>query len=310
MHHPAPPRPTATDWLSVVALGIVWGATFLVTELALAGVTPAWLAAGRVVTAAAVTAAIWRLAGSGRLFTTAARSPGGLAIVGAFSTAVPFLLLAWAQTHVTSAFAGVSMAAIALIVLPLSHLLLRDEALRLDRVAGLLVGFAGVALLLGGGALRATGDPLEPVGRLACIGAACSYAVASVTIRRLPPVDPLGLAATSLLIGSAVVVPLALLLEGPPALPDAVTLGWIVLLGVVPTAGANMLRVLVVRRAGPVFMSLTNYQVPVWSVIFGAVILGEPVRPGLFAATALILGGIALSQRRALAAIFARRRAG
>ena len=77
-------------------------------------------------------------------------------------------------------------------------------------------------------------------------------------------------------------------------------------LGLVPTAFANLLRVLVVRSAGPVFMSLVNYQVPVWSVVLGALILAEPLPPSLLYAMALILAGVGLSQYGALRRLFGR----
>lgn len=76
-------------------------------------------------------------------------------------------------------------------------------------------------------------------------------------------------------------------------------------LGLVPTAAANMLRVLVIRSAGPVFMSLTNYQVPVWSVLMGAWLLGEQLPASLLLALALILSGVGLSQFGALRRLFA-----
>lgn len=79
-------------------------------------------------------------------------------------------------------------------------------------------------------------------------------------------------------------------------------------LGLVPTAAANFLRVLVVRSAGPVFMSLVNYQVPVWSVCLGALILNEPLPPSLIWSLALILCGVALSQYGAFRRLFAHRR--
>ncbi len=298
--------PALRDWAMIAALGMIWGATFLVTELALRGIEPVWLAAGRVTVAGTLTVAVWLIAG-GRLFLTERRDWRGLCVIGVFASAVPFSCLAWAQTHVTSGFAGVSMAAIALMVLPLSHLALPDAKMTWRSTLGLTVGFVGVVLLLGGGALRSTGDPMEPAGRLACLAAAASYAVSSVTMRRLPPVDPLGLAAVPLIVSVAVVIPLALVVDGVPAVPDRAALGWLLLLGLVPTAGANLLRVLVIRRAGPVFMSLTNYQVPVWSVIFGIAILGEPVEAKLFLALGLILSGIAVSQWPALRKAFARR---
>ena len=73
-----------------------------------------------------------------------------------------------------------------------------------------------------------------------------------------------------------------------------------------PTALANLLRVVVIRSAGPVFMSLTNYQVPLWSVALGVAFLGEPLHLSLLVATVLILTGVALSQYGALRRLFAR----
>ena len=77
-------------------------------------------------------------------------------------------------------------------------------------------------------------------------------------------------------------------------------------LALLPTAAATLLRVVVIRSAGPVFMNLVNYQVPVWSVVFGWALLGEALPPSLLTALALILAGLVLSQWRALGALFGR----
>ena len=116
----------------------------------------------------------------------------------------------------------------------------------------------------------------------------------------------IGLSTVLLLIAALIVLPAAWIVEGPPPLPDTQTLAVIAFLGLIPTAAANMLRVLVIRSAGPVFMSITNYQVPVWSVVMGAVILGEPLPPSLLWAMLLILAGVGLSQYGALRRLFAR----
>ena len=302
-----PPEITARSWAMVLALGLVWGATFLFMEIALRGMTPFWLAAGRIGFATLLTVAVW-LGLGGKLFLSEDRPWGPMILIGIGSTALPFMLLSWGLQYVTSGFAGVSMATVALMVLPLSHYLIPGEQMTLRRVAGFVIGFIGVAVLIGPEAFAATGDALEPLGRLACIGAAACYAISSVTMRRLPPVDPIGLAAVPLIIGSAFVIPLAWLREGPPVVPDGQTLLVVAVLGLIPTAGANLLRVLVIRSAGPVFMSLTNYQVPMWSVALGIVLLGEPARPGLFLAMALILSGVFLSQWGALKRLFFRQR--
>lgn len=299
------PNITRASWLMILALGLTWGATFMVIEIALRGITPFWLAAARIGFAAALMTAVW-LARGGRLFLAAERRWGDMIVVGALSSAVPFMLLSWGQQYVTSGFAGVSMAAVALMVLPLAHVLVPGERMTLRRTAGFAIGFVGVVVLIGGQAFSSTGAALEPFGRAACLAAAGCYAVSSVQMRRLPPVDPIGLATVLLIIGAAMVLPAAWIVEGPPPSVDGQTLAVLALLGLVPTAGANILRVVVIRTAGPTFMSLTNYIVPVWSVVLGAWILSEPLPPSLLWALALILAGVFLSQWGALRRLFGR----
>jgi drug/metabolite transporter (DMT)-like permease len=298
------PEITRASWLMIGLLGLVWGASFLFIEVALTGITPFWLAAARIAFAALLMSLIWRLRGW-TLFGESRRDTWPILLtVGALSTAVPFMLLSWGQQYVTSGFAGVSMAAVALIVLPLAHFLVPGEHLTLRKALGFLLGFAGVVVLIGGQAFASTGAALETFGRLACVGAAACYALSSVLVRRLPAVDAIGLATLLLIIGAMVVIPAAWLREGPPPMPDRQTLAVLLILGVVQTATANVLRVLVIRSAGPTFMSLTNYQVPLWSVLLGAVILGEPLPPSLLLALVLILSGLALSQYGALRRLF------
>ncbi len=301
----ATPEITATSWAMVVTLGLVWGATFLVIELALPGITPFWLAAGRIVFATVLTAAIWLWQG-GRLFLEPARPADwlNLAFVGALSSALPFMAISWGQQYVTAGFTGVAMASVALMVLPLAHVLIPSERLTPRKMLGFVVGFLGVCVLIGPGAFASTGAAGELAGRLACLFAAACYAVSSVTMRRLPAIDPVGLTAVTLAIGAVLVVAAAWAVEGPPPLPSGHTLMLVAILGLIPTAIASLLRVLVIRSAGPTFMSLTNYQVPVWSVLLGAVFLGEPLTAALFVAMALILAGVALSQWGALVRLF------
>ncbi len=299
------PQITRASWLMIAILGLTWGGTFMVIEIALRGITPFWLAAGRIGFAALLMTVIWLLRG-GKLFLERARDWPVMIIVGALSSAVPFMLLSWGQQYVTSGFAGVSMAAVALMVLPLAHFLVQGEQLSLRKAVGFVIGFIGVVVLIGAQAFESTGAGLEPFGRLACLGAAGCYAVSSIFVRRLPPVDPIGVATVLLIIGAVMVIPAAWIVEGPPPMPSTETMLVLVFLGMVPTAAANILRVLVIRSAGPTFMSLTNYQVPLWSVFLGALVLGEPLPPSLLLAMCLILSGVAISQYGALRRLFGR----
>ena len=245
------PDITPRSWIMVAVLGLIWGSTFLVIKVALEGITPFWLAAGRISFAALLTTAVWGLRGW-RFHLGPERDWGGLIIVALLSTAVPFQLLSWGQQYVTSAFAGVSMASVSLFVLPLAHILLPGEQITRRRLLGFVIGFIGVVVLLGQQSLTSTGAMLEWPGRIACVMAASCYAISSVFMRRLPPIDAIGLAAVPLIIGSFFVVAVAFAIEGPPPLPSGETLMILAFLGIIPTAGANLLRVLVVRSAGPV----------------------------------------------------------
>lgn len=303
------PQITWHSWLMIALLAFIWGGTFLVTEVALTGMTPFWVAAARIGFAAIIMSGIWAARGFA-LFETRPAPDQMIALgcIGAFSGAIPFALLAWGQQYVTSGFAGVSMASTALIMLPLAHFFVASEQMTWRRVVGFLIGFVGVAVLIGGQAFESTGGSYETAGRIACVAAACCYAMSSILMRRLPGVDAIGLATVLLLIGSCISIPMALILEGLPQMPTLEILGVLAFLGLVPTAAANFLRVLVVRSAGPVFMSLVNYQVPVWSVVLGALILAEPLPPSLIYAMALILLGVGISQYGALRRLFAARR--
>jgi drug/metabolite transporter (DMT)-like permease len=292
---------TPRSWAMLIVLGLVWGATFLVIEIALRGITPFWLAAARIGFAAVLLAAIWLVRGS-RLFhaSPSLADWAWLGFIGVFSTAVPFMLLSWGQQTVTSGFAGISMATVAIMILPLAHLLVPGERMTLRKLAGFAIGFGGVVALIGPGAFVSTGLEGEVAGRLACLAAAACYAVSAVQMQRLPPVDPIGLAAVQLLFGTALVVPTAFVVEGPPPLPDPATLTALAVLGLLPTAAATLLRVAIIRSAGSTFMSLVNYIVPVVSVALGAAFLGEAVPPTFLVALMLVLAGMALSQWAAL----------
>ncbi len=298
------PNITPASWLMIAVLGFIWGGTFMVQALALETAPPFWVAAGRISFAAVLTAAVWSARGA-RMFTTTVTAWPDLIWVAILSAAAPFMLIAWGQQYVTSSYTGVAMAAVALIVLPLAHFMLPGERLTWRKALGFVIGFAGILVLMGPEAFVSSGAGMEPAGRLACLAAAGCYAISSVLMRRLPPLDPVGLAAATLLIGTAVVIPMAMISHGAPVNPGARGLILIAILGLFPTAMANLLRIIVARTAGPVFMSLTNYQVPLWSVTLGVVFLGEPLKMSLLWALLLILTGVGLSQYGALRRLFA-----
>ena len=287
------PSPTIWNWISIATLGLIWGATFMVVAIALEGYGPLTVACARTTLGAiALLALMVLLKRPLPVFTPTMRRY--LIAIGLLNTALPFALLSWGQQYVPSAFAGISMAALPLFVLPLAHLF-TDEKMSLRNTLGVILGFIGATVLIGPGVFR-IGTGWEPLGQLACIGASISYAVSSIMTRRCPPIDPITMAALLLTVGTVALIPAMLIFEGIPSVGDARPTIAIIVLGFIPTALAALVRVATIRSAGAIFMTLVNYQVPVWSMIFGAWVLSEVLPLRFFVALGLILIGLAISQ--------------
>ncbi|WP_424944323.1 DMT family transporter [Aliiroseovarius crassostreae] len=304
------PSPTRLDWLTLAALGLMFGASFMGVSVALQGFGPFTIAAVRIALGAVILVTFAKI--SGRRM-PALSAPNGPAIwasaiaMGAFSNAVPFFLLGWAQAHVASGFAGVSMAAMPLITLVLAHFLIAEERITLRRLIGILIGFIGVLVLIGPSAFESTGQVMENTARLVCLAAGACYAIGSIVARLCPDVDRRAFAATTLVAATVMIVPVALWQEAPPTqAPSTLPTLSLILLGIFPTALAQILLVILVRRAGPTFLSLVNYQVPLWAIFLGAALLGEDLPSSLIWAMGLILIGVAVSQLGALSRLFAK----
>jgi drug/metabolite transporter (DMT)-like permease len=292
-------QPTPKHWGSLLALGLIWGGTFMVMALALRGYGPFTVATARVVLGAV--SLLGLMIAMRRPMPPKGAWPW-LIVIGLLNTALPFFLLSWGLTHVPSAFAGISMAALPLLVLPLAHWF-SDERMTRRGVMGVTLGFAGALVLIGPGVMQ-LGAGMEGWGQLACLAATVSYAISSILTRRAPNMDSITMAAMTLAVGAALMLPLMLIAEGVP--------GWvgigpglaILFLGFVPTALAALIRVYLIRSVGSVFMTLVNYQVPLWSVVFGWAVLGEDLPWRFFAALGLILAGLVIGQWATLKRMF------
>ena len=287
-------KPGLTNWLRVVALSVIWGASFINVKLALTGFGPFTIAALRICIAAI---ALYMIARAMGLVLPRTRRIWAYAIgFGFFSNALPFCLLGFGQSHVASGFAGISMGAVPLFTMLLAQKFIPGERMSLPRILGLTLGIGGVITLIGPRAFASTGADLENLARLACIGSTLSYAVGSIIARLCPPVPMAAFSAAALLAATVMIVPTALLVEGLPVLAGNLKpLLSVLYLGLLPTALATLLMVQVINSAGPTFLTQANYQVPVWSVIFGTVILHERLPAQFLVALGLILAGLLIS---------------
>lgn len=300
-----PDAPTKSSWALLILLGMIWGGSFPAVKVALDGFEPLSIAALRITLAAMLVTLIVALT-KRRLpgFSTPTDRRIWLHALGvaAFTNALPFALLSWGQQFVTSGFAGISMAVVPLFVLPLAHLTVPGEKLNIFKSLGFLLGFLGVLVLMGQSAFDSSGATSENLARFACIAATACYAIGNIITRLSPPVSQLGFSSASLLLATLLILPTALFVEGLPTFVLSAPSLAVIYLGLVPTALATVIMVRIIRTAGPSFMVLVNFQVPIWAALMGVVFLAEHLPTRFIAALGLILAGLAISrmQRRPL----------
>ena len=290
------------DWALTMGLGMIWGASFMATRVATDDFTPLTLAGVRLTIAALALGSVLAVVGERlpgfrtrreRLFWLAA---AGMAF---FSNAMPFTALSWGQRYIDSGLAGVFMATVPLFVLPLGHLFVPGESMTLRKVAGFLLGFAGVVVLIGPSALAGlgAGPPIALLAQAACLCAAFGYASGSIVSKLAPQLGLLRFGTAALILAALMTLPMAFVLEDPLgsglSLPGAASMLY---LGLVPTALATVMLLTVIGSAGPGFLSMVNYFVPLWAVVFGVLFLGETPSPRLAVALVMILAGLAVAQ--------------
>ena len=296
--------PGLLNWFRISFIAIIWGGAFMFVRIALRDFPPLTLAAGRILIGAISLYAIMRLRGVSLPSFRDTRLWQFILLIALLSSSMPFALLSWGQQHVPSAFAGMTMAALPIFVLPLAHFFVPGEQIYVRKVIGFSVGFLGAVLLIGTSNLGVTEGGIETLARVACVTAAFCYACGSIATRQCPPVNELALSTGSLMVAALILTPIALIFDGLPKQPSFTGAMAILYLGLIPTALAFIIKVAVTRSAGPSFMTLTNYQVPVWSVVFGSLFLGEILPVTLFIALGLILLGLAITQKTILQSIF------
>lgn len=290
---------TAGDWLVLFLLSLLWGGSFFLTKTAVGSVGPLTLVLGRVGGAAIVlTILVWA---SGRRLPRGYRAWAALLLLGAINVALPFALLAWAQTTIASGLAAIFNASTPLFTLLLAHAATRDERASPSRLLGVAVGFSGVAIIIGGGAIAGLFAHL--LAELACLIAPLSYAAAAIFSRRWRGEDPLVVATGQLITATLIMVPLSLALEQPWRAADPGPAIWsaIAALALFCTALAYYLYFRLIARAGATNASLVTLLIPATALLLGATFLGERIAVLQLAGIVVIGLGLALIDGRPLA---------
>jgi drug/metabolite transporter (DMT)-like permease len=279
-----------------VALSAIWGSSFLFIKVADRAVPPTGVALVRVAVGALTLLCVLGLQ---RVALPRGRVVWAhLAVVALIGNALPFSLIAYGETKISSVLAGIWNATTPLLTLLVVMVILREERPTRSRTLGLAIGFAGVVCLLGPWS-GLSGGPL--VGSLACFGAAALYAVAFPYTRRY--LTPLGLPAASLAAGQLMCASLELALVAPlldhhVGHATAAVVASLLALGALGTGIAYVLSYGLIQRAGATTASTVTYLIPVFATALGIIVLGESLQWNEPVGAAIVLFGVAVSQDR------------
>jgi drug/metabolite transporter (DMT)-like permease len=286
----------AGAWAMLLTLSVLWGGSFFFQGVAVRELAPLAVVAARVGLAAL---ALWALVLA--LGIRVPRLPGlwpAFLAMGLLNNAIPFTLIVWGQQHVASGLAAILNATTPLFTVLVAHAFTAEEKLTRAKLLGVALGFAGVAVMLGGAALQGLGDSLP--GQIACLAAALTYAFAGVYGRRFARmgVPPLVTAAGQVTGSSLVMIPLALVFAWPAAVPGAGTLGALVGLALLSTALAYVLYFRILAAAGATNLLLVTFLIPVTAIWLGIAFLGETLAARHLLGMALIGAGLAAMDGR------------
>lgn len=280
----------AREWSLLILLSTLWGGSFFFAKVALAELGPFTVVFFRVglaalslnVVASAVGQSLWRAGTPWRQ----------LVVMGALNNALPFSLIFWGQTTITSGLASILNATTPLFTVLVAHALTRDERMTVRKLFGVLAGLAGVAILIGpdlGGSIW---------GQIACLAAALSYAFAGVYGRRFQAmgVAPMQAAAGQVTASAMLILPIMLFVDRPWELaspPSGIVWAALAGLALLSTALAYVLYFRILAAAGATNLLLVTFLIPVTAILLGAAFLGEHLELRQFAGMALIGLGLA-----------------
>ena len=286
-----------TDWLLFLLLGLFWGSSYIFIKIGVeGGLTPFILVSLRLLIGFTLLATVVAIARE-RL-PRDARMYGHLVVLGAFSVAIPFTLITWAERSVDSTIAATITSAVPLFVILFAPFALRDEPITMNKLVGVVIGLVGVAILVGFDPAALTGGSLA--AEIALVGATASYAIGGVYARKmvhgLRPMIP---AMFQVFFAFLMVTVLAFVFEKPMEAPINLETGFAVAwIGLFGSGLAYLVFFRLLRDWGATRTSLVAYLLPIVGIVLGAVVLQEPIDAALLIGTALIIAGIGVVNSR------------
>lgn len=282
-------------------LALIWSSSYLAIKLGIQSISPLTLVALRMLIGTAILFAALRYRSLSLPFDVA--SWRVFLVSGVMGSILPFSLISYGEIYVQSGLSALLMGiapVVTVLFAPLAH---RDERLTGSAIAGISVGVLGLIVLIGPGALGGIGSHLS--GQFAILGAALCYAFTTLYVRKHATHSALQMATGSMIVGTFIIVVLALLFEapfaGPP--PSQSSMLAVIYLGLFPTALATLIYFYLVPRIGAARLSQVNFVVPVAGALFGVALLGETLGSNAIISMLLILLAIYLVTRKTSAQI-------
>ncbi|MGH2477103.1 MAG: DMT family transporter [Candidatus Limnocylindrales bacterium] len=284
------------NWILFLALGFMWGSSYLFIKLAVDDFGTFTLVAIRLAIGAAFLWIVIRAAG--QELPRERRIYGHLVVMAVVNIVIPFALITWAEQSVDSSIAAILTAAVPLWAIVIAPLFLHDEPIRLNGVIGLMVGFLGVVVLTSRGLQSGRGSDIA--GEIALLGASLSYAVGAVYSRRhMRGVRPMIPAVFQVTFAMLIAGTIALFLEQPwEARPDLEAVFSMVWLGIVGSGAAYLVNFRLLEAWGATRTTLVAYLLPIVGIVLGYLVLQEQVDARLLLGTALVIGGVGLVNSR------------
>jgi drug/metabolite transporter (DMT)-like permease len=293
----------AKNWLNLILLALLWGSSFVFIEVALTGFDPLTLVLLRLALAALILFAV--VLAQGLAIPRHPRTWGAYLCMGLLTNVLPFSLIAWGQQHITAGTASILNATVPLFVVFATWRFGTGESLRRNQFVGIFLGFTGVLILMGPGLWREF--TLQRAGELCILGAAVCYAAGSIFGKRFKDTPPVVNAAAMCACSALMLLPLTFAVAQPletQADPKA----WLALvaIAVLSTALAFLLYFSILRAAGPTFLSLVTYLIPIVAISLGALFLHEKVTLTNLLGVLVIFLALLILDGRAKRLIFAR----
>jgi len=283
-------------WLLLLLLGVFWGFSFIFSKIAVSEIAPSNLVFLRVGLAGAILWA-WVLISGKRPKIDLATLRNWM-IMGLLANAIPFSFLFFGQQHIGAGLASIINASTVLWTAIFAHFLLSDEKLNFTRSIGILIGFAGIVILIGPSAVKGIGTNL--IAELCIVVATISYGFAGIFSRRFKNNDPLVTAAGQLTCASIWVLPLAFIFGDGVAMPAISMNAALALAGlvIISTALAYALFFYIVATIGAVNVALVTLIAPMIAVLAGILFLNEQLSFNQYLGMVSILLGLVIIDER------------